>query len=550
MAQFSFDTSASIKMQRSTFFRDSGHKTTFNFGEVVPVYTDEVYPGDTFNITTAVVARMQTPLVPVMDNAYLDIYWYFVPNRLVWEHWVNFMGENTNSAWISETTYSVPQIQAPSTGWRSLSLMDYLGVRPLTPNVSVSALWSRGYCIIWNEWFRDQNFQDPVFIHVDDTLTNGTNGSIDNYPIDAEKGGILLFANKFHDYFTSALPAPQKGTPVEIPIAGNAPVYTSSTPVVGYNPTSAPMMFYRAGSVTGNVGNLVVDGSKPANDGTAEVRSLLSTGTLTGSSPYPSNLYADMSDVTSATINDLRLAFQIQKLFEKDARGGTRYPEMIFAHFGVTSPDARQQKPEFLGASRTPISISQVLQTSESGGTPQGNTAAYSLTSNSKHSFVKSFTEHGMIFGLAVARTEQTYQYSLERKFSRRDRLDYYHPVFANIGEQPIFVKEIYLTGTSTDDDVFGFQEAFADLRYKPSQITGEFRTYVPNAQSHWHFAEEYEDAPFASDIFMRQSKLPVDRTLAVQSTLANQIIADFWFRNKTTRPMPLYSIPGLIDHH
>lgn len=547
-----------LDIARSTFRRDHSVKLSFNVGDVIPFYVDEVLPGDTFQVKTSMVARLQTLLTPMMDNLYLDTYFYFVPNRIVWQHWRELMGENTQSAWIPSVEYSVPQVTAPSGGWSIGSIADYMGIPTGVANLSVNALPFRAYALIMNEWFRDENLSDPLNIPVDDATLAGSNGT--NYITDVVKGGMPFKAAKFHDYFTSALPAPQKGPDVTIPVGqgGNLPVVTLADRV-DHSQFKAPMSAWISGSQPNkDYSSVIQTWNFGSNFGGTDVESV-STGvgfdspTSRDGSMYLDNLWAIQSGtVTAATINQLRMAFQIQKLYEKDARGGTRYIEILKSHFGVTSPDARLQRPEYLGGNRIPVNINQVVQSSatQSSGTPLGDTAAFSVTTDVHGDFIKSFVEHGFVIGIMVARYDHTYQQGLERFWSRKDRLDYYFPVFANIGEQPILNKEIYAQGNSTDDEVFGYQEAWADYRYKPSRVAAEMRSKAPTSLDVWHLADEYTQLPKLSDAWIREDKTNVDRVLAVTSAVSNQMFADLYIQCKATRPMPMYSIPGLIDHH
>ena len=534
-----------LDIARSTFRRDHSVKLSFNVGDVIPFYVDEVLPGDTFQLKTSMVARLQTLLTPMMDNLYLDTYFYFVPNRIVWQHWRELMGENTQSAWIPTTEYSVPQVTAPSGGWSIGSIADYMGIPTGVANLSVNALPFRAYALIMNEWFRDENLSDPLNIPVDDATLAGSNGT--NYITDVVKGGMPFRAAKFHDYFTSALPAPQKGPDVTIPVSSgtNYPVVPLPKAV---DSSLINGQIYTAQFVHGSPDlstlGFLADGNQAKT---------FAGGSTSSGYPIINNLWAiNDGSVSAATINQLRMAFQVQKLYEKDARGGTRYIEILKSHFGVTSPDARLQRPEYLGGNRIPVNINQVVQNSatQADGTPLGDTAAFSVTTDVHGDFIKSFVEHGFVIGIMVARYDHTYQQGLERFWSRRDRLDYYFPVFANIGEQPILNKEIYAQGTAQDDEVFGYQEAWADYRYKPSRVAGEMRSKAPTSLDVWHLADEYTQLPKLSDAWIREDKTNVDRVLAVTSSVSNQMFADLYIQCKATRPMPMYSIPGLIDHH
>lgn len=533
-----------IDMSRSRFDRSSSYKTTFNVGQIIPFYVDEVLPGDTFSIDTSKVVRMQTLLTPVMDDIFLDTYYFFVPNRLTWNHWKQFMGENTESAWIPSVEYEIPQLTAPEGGWNIGTIADYMGIPTGVSGLSVNALPFRAYALIMNEWFRDENLSDPLNIPVTDATVQGVNTG--TFVTDVAKGGLPYTAAKYHDYFTSALPAPQKGPDVTIPVstATAFPVITQDEKVP--NPGSSAMTITAPGVTAGYSLGFQPNGGL----------SVSNTGGPTGnwvSGFTPNNLWAQAEGNTVvATINQLRLAFQIQKLYERDARGGTRYIEILKSHFGVTSPDARLQRPEYLGGNRIPININQVVQSSstDASGTPQGNTAAYSLTSDNHSDFTKSFVEHGFLIGVMVARYRHTYQQGLERFWSRKDRFDYYFPVFANIGEQAIKNKEIYAQGTEKDDEVFGYQEAWADYRYRPNRVTGEMRSSAPQSLDVWHLGDDYESLPSLSDSWIREDSKTVNRVLAVSDNVSAQLFCDIYVRNLCTRPMPLYSIPGLIDHH
>lgn len=562
-----FAQAPQVDIQRSTFDRSSGHKTTFNAGKLVPIFVDEVLPGDTFEMKTSAIIRGSTPIFPVMDNANLDIYFFFVPNRLVWDHWKEFNGENTTSKWEQTVEYSIPQMAPPSgngevVGWEKGTLADYMGIPTLIgPGApqneaqwTVNHLPFRAYCLIWNEWFRDQNLQDPVLIDTGDSQTNGRHLIPEGNSITFEnqaalQGANLLPVNKYFDYFTGALPEPQKGPDVLLPLGNTAPVITMTTDITGIT-NSSPSLRFASNTPINSQANVVIT---PTGSGKGTLNHTTQNADLINGNLIPANLYANLAEATSATINELRLAFQLQKLYERDARGGTRYIEIIKSHFGVTSPDARLQRPEYLGGERIPINIDQVIQTSGTmeGTTPQGNTGAYSLTGNQGSYFKHSFVEHGYVLGLACVRTEHTYQQGLEKIWNRKNRFDFYWPALANIGEQAILNKEIYLQASkATNEEAFGYQEAWAEYRYKPSRVSSAFRSNATGSLDAWHYADYYEALPKLSSEWVQETYKNVDRTLAVQSKLEDQYIADFWFKCKCTRPMPIYSIPGLIDHH
>lgn len=504
-----------------------------------------------------------------MDNLYLDTYYFFVPNRLVWQHWKEFCGENTESAWIPETEYAMPQITSPaSTGWEVGTIADYFGIPTGVANLSVSALPFRAYALIMNEWFRDENLQDPLVVPVDDATVAGVNTA--TFVTDVAKGGKPYKAAKYHDYFTSALPAPQKGPDVTIPVSSGAnfPVYGTGEPLFLNNGSlSGPLqsLVPPAGAfetpavlgfakTDGNVGTYAdvekfsISGEQGQILGIATKSQMEGHSGVTGSGLYALN----DGSVSVATINQLRLAFQIQKFYERQARGGSRYTEVIRSFFGVTSPDARLQRPEYLGGNRVPININQVIQQSgtESATTPQGTVVGMSQTTDTNSDFTKSFTEHGLIIGVMVARYDHTYQQGLDRLWSRKDKFDFYWPVFANIGEQAIKNKEIYAQGNAEDDEVFGYQEAWAEYRYKPNRVTGEMRSAYQYSLDNWHLADDYSKLPSLSAEWIQEDGTTVNRVLAVSDNLSAQFFADIYVKNLCTRPMPMYSIPGLIDHH
>lgn len=529
---------ATKDIRRSKFKRDCSHKTTFSTGEIIPIYVDEVLPGDTVKLNVSELVRMTTPIDPVMDNAWMDTYFFFVPSRLVWEHWKEFMGENTTDAWTQETEYEIPQLTAPETGWDVHSIAARIGARANTPNISIDARYTRAYTLIFNEWFRNQNVTEPAELTKGDSTTAGSNGT--DYVVDLQKGGMPAKAVKYADYFTRSLPEPQKGPDIYIPVGSTAPVITGDThvteamPGLKWNNTTMDAAEY--GQT--NLGFKI-------DDGEAVTAAMQSTSGGDSTRFFPTNLYADLQATAGATINQLRQAFAVQRMYELDARGGTRYIEVLATHFGVNSPDGRQQRPEYLGGKRVPINITQVLQTSSTDAvTPQGNTAAMSLTIDTHGCFTKSFTEHGIIMGLAVVRTEHTYQQGINRILSRKSRTDFYWPALANIGETYIKNKEIFAQGTEEDEEAFGYQEAWAEYRYGINRITGELNSDYTTPLDSWHYGDSYDTLPTLSDAWIRETDVNMDRTLAI--TTQDQFIADFYFDQTWTRPMPIYSIPSL----
>ncbi|QCQ84789.1 major capsid protein [Blackfly microvirus SF02] len=512
----SFSQVPKAEIPRSSFDRSSGRKTTFNSGYLVPVFCDEVLPGDTFNLSATFFARLATPLHPVMDNMRLTSFFFFVPFRLLWDNWQKFMGEQDNPG--DSTDYLVPQMLAPAGGYAANSIYDYFA---LPTQIAGFAHWSfplRAYNLIYNDWFRDQNMQNSVIVSKADT-----NDPTANY--------TLLRRGKRHDYFTSCLPWPQKGPGVDIPLGTTAPV------IMG--PSQTQINFSTPGGAT-SVTAATASGSPLA-------KSSALTGGVIGLA-NPSGMVADLTNATAATINQLRQAFQIQKLYERDARGGTRYTEIIRAHFNVVSPDARLQRPEYLGGGQSPINLYSVPQTSatDSQPTPQANLAAYGTVSGSNHGFTHSFTEHGIVVGLISVQADLNYQQGLERFWSRRTKFDFYWPALSHIGEQAVLNKEIYCQGTAVDDQVFGYQERYAEYRYKPSTITGEFRSNYAQSLDTWHLAQDYSTLPALNANFIVDNP-PIDRVVAV--LVEPQFIMDSYLRLRCARPMPVYGVPGMIDH-
>lgn len=554
-------------IQRSVFNRSHDYKTTFDSGYLVPFFVDEVLPGDSFKLNCSIFCRLATPIVPFMDNLYLETFFFFVPNRLVWKHWENFMGQQDNPG--DSTDYLIPQTVAGSKGFPSGSVADYFGIPTGVQNLSVSSLPFRAYQLIYNEWFRDENLQDrvgawaPTASHKDDPVGdwNDTNST----------GANLLRRNKYHDYFTSALPWPQKGDAVDVNFGvGGAVAWNSDTFNLSYRNESGSNF-----AVVSNPGKLAFISPtfkfQSAGTGVSRITASAPTpnSTLVGytdsvSFKNPSTEHISSSSISPSsidlpylqfvgeqgaglTINDLRQAFQVQKLLERDARGGTRYTEILRSHFGVVSPDARLQRPEYLGGSSTRILMNSVAQTAATNEvTPQANLSAFGLFGDSFHGFSKSFVEHGYIIGLVNVRADLSYQQGVNRMWSRKSRLDFYFPVLAHLGEQAILNKEIYAQGTAADEQVFGYQERFAEYRYSPSVITGKMRSTDPQTLDIWHLAQKFDNLPTLSSQFI-QDNPPVSRVVAVQSE--PQFILDAWFDLKCIRPMPVYSVPGLVDH-
>jgi hypothetical protein len=549
-----FNQIPEMKASRTRFNRDQTILTTFDAGELIPFYVDEVLPGDTFNVNTSAIIRMTTPKYPVMDDAFIDFYYFFVPNRIVWDDFKQFMGEVEEKPWMPTKNYSVPQIVIKGTNEEPMpeekTILDYMGIpTKVKANFSVNALPIRAYVKIWNEFFRDENVENAAKYRTNGTsvIYQANKGTIDYILTLAENGGYCLPVNKFHDYFTSCLPYAQRGPEVTMPLSGNAPIALfkkidlkelgtingegdDSTLFFGSN-NGTTVLNQAAITQSNTVGKASITGSKFGN----------AWGYDTG------YLGARLDQVTATTINELRNAIAVQQYYEALARGGSRYREQVQALWNVTISDKTVQVPEYLGGGRYHVNINQIVQTSgqqTNADTPIGETGAMSVTPINESSFTKSFEEHGFVIGVCCVRHNRTYQQGLERFWSRKDRLDYYVPQFANLGEQPVKKKEIMLTGTATDEETFGYQEAWADYRMKPNRVSGLMRSNATGTLDFWHYADKYSAVPTLSQEWMAEGKAEIARTLIEQNE--PQFFGAIRVANKTTRRMPLYSVPGL----
>ena len=553
-----------MERPRSKFDRSHQLLTTINEGDLVPIYCDEVLPGDTAKVRLNGLIRMSTPIYPIMDNCYMDTYFFFVPCRLLWQHWENMFGENDTDYWAEKTEYSTPKCKIGGTsGLSNGSLGDYFGLpTEINNEIEVNALPARAYAMIYNEWFRDENLEAPLMLGYKKGDEAGGEKDAKPYGATAVNSPLATVNNiearlyarapakagKFHDYFTSCLPSPLKSDPVEISLTGNAPIRLGSNDgalIPALEKGNGPEMILGVNNANNTPGSLTYTTSV----GNGNKKGMQFTGKKDGETGAGGFMFADLNSVSAISIQDLRMAIALQHIFEADARNGTRYREFLSGTWGVTSPDSRLQIPEYIGGQRIAINVNQVVQTSQTDtttGQALGNTAAYSLTTCSKDMVDFAATEYGYIIGLAVVRVEHSYQQGLATKWTRGGRFTYYDPRLAALGEQPVYNREIYAQGTPEDNEIFGYQEAWADYRYKPSYVTGEMRSNYQTSLDAWHYADDYDKLPRLSAEWIQEGQQNIDRTIAVTSAKSHQFLCDFYFNEEWYREMPIYSIPGV----
>ena len=539
---YDFSQNTIMTNVRSKFFCPHNHKTTGNTGDLIPIYRKEVLPGDFIKMDVRSLIKMTTPSYQTMDIAFADVAFYFIPRRLTWKHWKNFQGEKQAGPRGVEPEYTIPTTTAPEGGWGENTIADYMGFPTKVDGVVVDSAYARAYCLVWNEWYRDQNRQDITDFTDDDANSVGSNG--DNYVTDPIGYGKCLKVAKIHDYFTSTLLTPTGREQVMLPLGTTAPVIGSSSDAMALGNPNKNI----------NQDALSLYGEGPGNNDIKWVDNSVTTkqGINITSNPSATTVYADLKSATAATVNQLRLAFQLQKIYEANNRSGTRYVEILKNRWNVTPSDARLQRPEYLGGKRIPLNIDMVVQTANiDNSNPLGQVSGFSHTQDKSSYFSKGFEEHGIILGFVYVRHQRTYQQGLHKMFTRKNMEDFYMPEFQNIGEVPVYNYEIYFSGNSEKDNaVFGYQEYAAEYRYEQNRVSGQFRSNATNSFDNWHYADDYEDTPVNGEDWIVENETAVNRTLTVTSDVANQFYFDFYFDEVDVRTLPPHSIPGFIDHH
>ena len=538
---YDFSANEVLTNVRTKFKCPHNHKTTGNTGDLIPIYAKEILPGDYIKMDLRTLIKMTTPNFQTMDVAFADVAFYFTPRRLTWKHWKAFQGEKTVGPHQVQPEFTIPKTTAPENGWDENTIADYLGIPTKVPNLEVDSAYFRTYCLIWNEWYRDQNRQDFTDFIDDDANTTGSNGN--NYVIDPIKGGKCLKVAKIHDYFTSTLLTPVGRETVYLPLGDIAPVIPGEI--------NSNINFNNVGVRMGDsYGNLDITTRNLVSDNGYLMGSEVTDGSVK-TAMIPINLQADLKQATAATINQLRLAFQLQKIYEANNRSGSRYIEILKNRWNVTPSDATLQRPEFLGGKRIPLNIEMVIQTSSTDSeSPLGQISGFSNTYDEASIFSKGFEEHGILMGFVYVRHQRTYQQGLHKMFTRTNMEDFYMPEFQNIGEQPVYNYEIFATGTNKDKEVFGYQEYAAEYRYEQNRVSGQFRSNATKSFDNWHYADDYEETPVNGEEWIVENPDAIDRTLTIPSSEVNQFYFDFYFDEVDVRTMPPHSIPGFIDHH